>query len=74
MENIVIIVEYQKMNFSKYGQALYGGFKRGQRLEIDRKINSLGYEIQNCVWLVQSATWLRAINFHMTSLKKWVKL
>ena len=27
----------------------YGGFKRGQRLEIDRKVNSLGYDIENCV-------------------------
>jgi len=27
----------------------YGGFKRGQRLEIDRKRNAIGYEIDNCV-------------------------
>ena len=27
----------------------YGGFKRGQRLEIDRKASSLGYDIENCV-------------------------
>jgi len=27
----------------------YGGFKRGHRLEIDRKTNSLGYDIKNCV-------------------------
>jgi len=32
-----------------WGGPFYGGFKRGQRLEIDRKVNSLGYDIDNCV-------------------------
>jgi 5-methylcytosine-specific restriction endonuclease McrA len=32
-----------------WGGPFYGGFKRGQRLEIDRKVNALGYDIENCV-------------------------
>jgi len=32
-----------------WGGPFYGGFKRGQRLEVDRKVNSLEYDIKNCV-------------------------
>ena len=32
-----------------WGRPFYGGFKRGRRLEVDRKTNGLGYDIENCV-------------------------
>jgi 5-methylcytosine-specific restriction endonuclease McrA len=32
-----------------WGGSFYGGFKRGQKLEVDRKVNNLGYNIDNCV-------------------------
>ena len=32
-----------------WGGPFYGGFKRGRVLEIDRTVNSIGYEIDNCV-------------------------
>lgn len=32
-----------------WGKQFYGGNKRGQILEIDRKDNNLGYDIVNCV-------------------------
>jgi len=32
-----------------WGGSFYGGFKRGQKLEVDRKVNSLEYDIENCV-------------------------
>lgn len=35
--------------YQVWGGPFYGGFKRGHRLEIDRKVNSLGYDIENCV-------------------------
>ncbi len=35
--------------YQRWGGPFYGGFKRGRRLEIDRKVGSLGYDIQNCV-------------------------
>jgi len=35
--------------YQLWGGPFYGGFKRGRRLEIDRKVNSLGYDIKNCV-------------------------
>jgi 5-methylcytosine-specific restriction endonuclease McrA len=37
-------------NFTKiWGDTFYGGFKRGQRLEIDRVNNAFGYTPENCV-------------------------
>jgi 5-methylcytosine-specific restriction endonuclease McrA len=32
-----------------WGATFYGGFKRGQRLEIDRVENKIGYTLENCV-------------------------
>lgn len=32
-----------------WGGPFYGGFKRGRRLEVDRKVGSLGYGVDNCV-------------------------
>jgi len=35
--------------YQLWGGPFYGGYRRGRRLEIDRKANSLGYDIENCV-------------------------
>lgn len=32
-----------------WGATFYGGFKRGQRLEIDRVDNTIDYTLENCV-------------------------
>lgn|GEM_PF-3068652 len=37
-------------DFTKiWGATFYGGIKRGQRLEIDRIDNAVGYSLENCV-------------------------
>ncbi len=52
----------------------YGGFKRGQRLEIDRKINSLGYEIQNCVLACAICNMAKSNKFSYDEFKKVGKI
>ena len=48
-EKPAITVALKKAIFSQYGVRSYGGKKRGGILEVDRKDNTKGYEIDNCV-------------------------
>lgn len=48
----------------------YGGFKRGRRLEIDRKVNSLGYDIKNCVLACPICNMAKSDNFSYDEFKK----
>lgn len=48
----------------------YGGFKRGRRLEIDRKVNSLGYDIKNCVLACPICNMAKSDKFSYDEFKK----
>ncbi len=53
-----------------WGGPFYGGFKRGHRLEIDRKANSLGYEIENCVLACSVCNMAKSDRFSYDEFRK----
>ncbi len=48
----------------------YGAFKRGRRLEIDRKVNSIVYDIKNCVLACPICNMAKSDKFSFDEFKK----
>ncbi|MFC1900539.1 HNH endonuclease [Chloroflexota bacterium] len=53
-----------------WGGPFYGGFKRGNVLEIDRIVNSFGYEIDNCVLACAICNMSKSDKFSYDEFKK----
>jgi len=53
-----------------WGGPFYGGFKRGRRLEIDRKVNSLEYNTKNCVLACAICNMSKSDKFSYDEFKK----
>lgn len=56
--------------YQLWGGPFYGGYRRGRRLEIDRKVNSLGYDIKNCVLACPICNMAKSDKFSYDEFKK----